>query len=183
MGDDRRDLAASEHHVLPRELVDHPGAGVQGMVEGVVATVAPVPALQSAGSLHGQDLLVNRLPLATQAHRELGRRGARGGDKMSPGADASTAQAAAAAACTPHRPRCSHLVGDDSFIAINAGVQLPAAELAPPATGDGASPDPAQRAPWQRHHKLALPFLPMAGSGSRSPPPSSSSTAHPPEAP
>lgn len=45
MGDDRRDLAASEHHVLPRELIDHPGTRVQGMVEGVVATVPPVPAL------------------------------------------------------------------------------------------------------------------------------------------
>lgn len=74
MGDDRRNLTASEHHILPRELVDHPGTGVQGMVEGIVATVAPVPALQSAGSLHRQDLLVNSMPFATQAHCELGRR-------------------------------------------------------------------------------------------------------------
>lgn len=95
MGDDGRDLAASEHHILPRKIVDHPGTGVQGMVEGVLAAVAPVPALKSAGSLHGQDLLVNRLPLATQAHRELVRRGPHGGDEMSPRADASTTQAAA----------------------------------------------------------------------------------------
>lgn len=88
MGDNRRDLAASKHHVLPWELVDHPGTGVQGMVEGVVIAVAPVPSLQSAGSLHGQDLLVNRLPLATQAHRELGR-GAHGGSERSPRAEVS----------------------------------------------------------------------------------------------
>lgn len=79
VGDDRGDLPAREHHILPRQLVDHPGAGVQRVVEGVVPAVAPVPALQLAGFLHGQDLLVNRLPLATQAHRELGRKGARGG--------------------------------------------------------------------------------------------------------
>lgn len=76
MGDDRGDLPAREHHVLPRQLVDHPGTRVQRVVEGVVPAVPPVPALQLAGFLHGQDLLVNCLPLATQAHRELGRKGA-----------------------------------------------------------------------------------------------------------
>lgn len=155
MGDDGRDLAASEHHVLPWELVDHPGTGVQGMVEGIVTTVSPVPALQSAGSLHRQDLLVNRLPLATQAHRELGMRGVCGGDEMSPRADASTSPGQCSAAHTPRTPCHTYLVGDDCFVVINARVQLPAAELTPPATGDGASSDPTQRAAWQRHQKLA----------------------------
>lgn len=93
MGDDGRELSASEHHVLPRQLVDQPRTGVQGMVKGVVAAVAPVPALQGARPLHGQDLLVNRLPLAPQAHCELWRRGA--GDETSPMADVPSAQAAA----------------------------------------------------------------------------------------
>lgn len=142
------------------------------MVEGIVATVAPVPALKSAGSLHRQDLLVNRLPFATQGHRELGRRAAHGGDAMSPRTDASATQAAAR---TPRGPCRTYLVSDDCFVVIKARVQLPAAELTPPATGDGASADPAQRAPWQRHQKLALLFLPVVGSGSRTPPCSSGS--------
>lgn len=73
------------------------------------------------------------------------------------------------AARTPRRPRRTYLVSDDCFVVINARVQLPAAELAPPATGDGASPDPAQRAPWQRHLKLAPLFLPVMESGPRTP--------------
>lgn len=155
MGDDRRDLAASEHHVLPWELVDHPGTGIQSMVEGIVTTVAPVPALQSAGSLHRQDLLVNRLPLATQAHCELGMRGARGGDEICPWAHALTSPGHCNAAHTPHTPCRTYLVGDDRFIVINARVQLPATELTPPATGNGASSDPAQWAAWPRQQKLA----------------------------
>lgn len=43
---------------------------------------------------------------------------------------------------------------------VKARVQLPAAELSPPTTGDGASPDPAEWTAWQRHQKLAPPFLP-----------------------
>lgn len=95
MGDDRRDLSAGEHHLLPWQLVHQPRTGVQGMVKGVAAAEAPVPALQAAGSLQGQDLLVNRLPLAPQTHRELWWRGAHGGDEMSPGTDVPTTQAAA----------------------------------------------------------------------------------------
>ena len=91
MGDDRGDLAAGEHHVLPRQLVDHPSTGVQCMVEGIAATVTPVPALQSTGFLHGQDLLVNSLSLAAQAHCELGRDGPQG-KRVSPKAGVTVLQ-------------------------------------------------------------------------------------------
>lgn len=156
MGDDRGDLPAREHHVLPRQLVDHPGTRVQRVVEGVVPAVPPVPALQLAGFLHGQDLLVNRLPLATQAHRELGRKGAREGrDEPRCGGLSGTSRAQHPALCCPRSPssafwgaREPYLVGDDRPVVVFPGVQLPAAELAPPATRDGAATDPAQRAAW-----------------------------------
>lgn len=41
-----------------------------------------------------------------------------------------------------------YLVGDDRPVVVFPGVQLPAAELAPPATRDSAATDPAQRAAW-----------------------------------
>lgn len=45
MRDDRGNLSAGEGHILSREVVDGPGAGIQGVVEGVLSAVAPVPAL------------------------------------------------------------------------------------------------------------------------------------------
>lgn len=45
MWDDGGDLSASEGEVLSREVVDRPGSWVQGVVEGVLPAVAPVPAL------------------------------------------------------------------------------------------------------------------------------------------
>lgn len=74
VGDDGWHLSTGEGDVLPRKGVDCPGPGVQGVVEGVLSAVAPVPALQRGGALHWQHLLVHRLTAPTQAHRELGDR-------------------------------------------------------------------------------------------------------------
>lgn len=71
MGDDRGYLPAGESDILARQLVHGPGAGIQGVVEGVLPAVAPVPALQRGRPLHGQHLLVNRLSSAAQTHGEL----------------------------------------------------------------------------------------------------------------
>lgn len=71
MGDDRGNLPAGESDVLSWQVVDGPGPRVQGMVEGVLSTVAPVPALQRGRSLHRQHLLVNCLSATPQTHREL----------------------------------------------------------------------------------------------------------------
>lgn len=73
MRDDGGHLSAGECDVLTRQVVDGPGAGVQGVVEGVLPAEAPVPALQGRGVLHAQHLLVDRLTPPTQAHRKLGR--------------------------------------------------------------------------------------------------------------
>jgi len=43
--DDGGNLSAGQRDVLSRQVVDGPGAGVQGVVEGVLSAVAPVPAL------------------------------------------------------------------------------------------------------------------------------------------
>lgn len=45
MRDDRGNLSAGEGDVLPRQVVDGPGAGIQGVIEGILSAVAPVPAL------------------------------------------------------------------------------------------------------------------------------------------
>lgn len=71
MGDDGGNLPAGEGDILARQLVNSPGAGIQGVIEGVLPAVAPVPALQRWRTLHGQNLLVNRLSSAAQAHGEL----------------------------------------------------------------------------------------------------------------
>ena len=78
MGQDGRHLPAGERDVLAGKVVDGPGAGVQGVVEGVLAAVAPVPALQGGGPLHREHLLVDRLAPPPQAHRELREGGERG---------------------------------------------------------------------------------------------------------
>lgn len=71
MGQDGCDLAAGEGDILARKLIDSPGSGIEGMVECKEPTQAPVPAAQDTWALHGQDLLVHRLPFPTQAHCEL----------------------------------------------------------------------------------------------------------------
>lgn len=71
MRDDGGYLPTGEGDVLTRQLVHGPGAGVQGVIEGVLSAVAPVPALQRGRTLHGQNLLVNRLSSAAQTHSEL----------------------------------------------------------------------------------------------------------------
>lgn len=131
VGDDWGDLAAREHHVLPWQLIDHPSTGVQCMVEGIAATVTPVPALQSTGFLHRQDLLVNSLSLAAQAHCELGRK-ITWGNRVSPETRVTMLQGG----------RWPYLVSDDCLIVVFPRVQLPATELAPPATSDGAAANP-----------------------------------------
>lgn len=133
MGDDWGDLAAREHHVLPWQLINHPSTGVQCMVEGIVATVTPVPALKSTGFLHRQDLLVNSLSLATQAHCELGRKRTHG-NRVSPEAGVTVLQGAGGT--------MPYLVSDDCLILVHPRVQLPAAKLAPPATSDGTAANP-----------------------------------------
>lgn len=69
--DDGGDLPTGEHHVLPGQLVDSPGAGVERVVESVVAAETPVPFLQAAGLLYRQHLLVDGLALPAQADGEL----------------------------------------------------------------------------------------------------------------
>lgn len=72
--DDGGDLPARQGDVLSRQVVHGPGAGVQGVVEGVLAAVAPVPALQRGRTLYGEHLLVNCLTVTPQAHCELRRK-------------------------------------------------------------------------------------------------------------
>lgn len=45
MRDDRGNLSAGEGDVLPRQVVDGPGTRIQGVIEGILSAVAPVPAL------------------------------------------------------------------------------------------------------------------------------------------
>lgn len=71
MRDDGGDLSARQSDILARQVVHGPGARVQGVVEGVLAAVAPVPALQHGRALYREHLLVNCLTVAAQTHCEL----------------------------------------------------------------------------------------------------------------
>lgn len=71
MRNDGGDLSARQSDVLARQVVNSPGAGVQGVVEGVLATVAPVPALEHGRTLYREHLLVNCLTVAAQTYCEL----------------------------------------------------------------------------------------------------------------
>lgn len=81
MGQDGCDLPTSEGDILARELIDSPGAGIEGVVESKVATQAPVPAAQYTWTLHGQNLLVHSASLPTQAHCELDQESKQAGTK------------------------------------------------------------------------------------------------------
>ena len=69
----RRDLSTHESHFLLRDLVDRPGAGVEGMVGGVFSRELPLPCLERSllGFVGRQHLLVDRLVVASDAHKEL----------------------------------------------------------------------------------------------------------------